>query len=69
MTLQSAIATNVTVVAGILVCIVVGLPIGIPPAPWYYVLYFCICDYFEKLTKLVTYRRYSDRRNLSVDLY
>ena len=28
----------------------------------------CICKYFEKLTKLVTYRRYSDRRNLSMDL-
>ena len=28
----------------------------------------CICENFEKLTKLVTYRRYSDRRNLSMDL-
>ena len=28
----------------------------------------CICEYFEKLRKLVTYRRYSDRRNLSMDL-
>ena len=26
------------------------------------------CEYFEKLTKLVTYRRYLDRRNLSMDL-
>ena len=28
-----------------------------------------ICEQFDKLTKLVTYRRYLDRRNLSVDLY
>ena len=33
MTFQSAIASTVTVVAGILVCIVVRLPIGLPPAP------------------------------------
>ena len=33
MTLQSAIASTVTVIAGILVCIVVRLPIGLPPAP------------------------------------
>ena len=32
MTLQSAIASTVTVIAGILVCIVVKLPIGLPPA-------------------------------------
>ena len=25
-------------------------------------------EYFENLTKLVTYRRYSDRRNLTMDL-
>ena len=31
--LQSAIACTVTVIAGILVCIVVRLPIGLPPAP------------------------------------
>ena len=30
--------------------------------------YFCVCKSFEKLTKLVTYRRYLDRRNLSMDL-
>ena len=68
MTLQSAIASNVTVIAGILVCIVVRLPIGLPPAPWSCVMYFCICEYLEKLTKLVTWRRNSDRMNLSVDL-
>ena len=33
MTLQSAIACTVTVIAGILVCIVVRLPIGLPLAP------------------------------------
>ena len=33
MTLQSAIASTVTVIAGILVCIVVRLAIGLPPAP------------------------------------
>ena len=33
MTLQSAIASMVTVIAGMLVCIVVRLPIGLPPAP------------------------------------
>ena len=33
MTLQSAIASAVTVIAGILVCIVVRLPIGLPPVP------------------------------------
>ena len=33
MTLQSAIASTVTVIAGILVCIVVRLPIGLLPAP------------------------------------
>ena len=33
MTLQSAIETTVTVIVGILVCIVVRLPIGLPPAP------------------------------------
>ena len=33
MTLQSAIASTVTVIAGILVCIVVRLPIGLPSAP------------------------------------
>ena len=32
MTLQSAIANTVIVIAGILVCIVVRLPIGLPPA-------------------------------------
>ena len=68
MKLQSAIASTVTVIAGILVCIVVRLPIGLPPAPWPCVLYFCMCEYFDKLTKLVTYRRYSNRRNLCVDL-
>ena len=69
MTLQSAIGSNVTVIAGILVCIVISLPIGLSLAPWSCVLYFCICEYFEKLTKLVTWRKNSDRRNLSVDLY
>ena len=54
MTFQSAIASTVIVIAGILVCIVVGLPIGLPPAPQSCVLYFCICEYLEKLTKLVT---------------
>ena len=54
MTLQSTIASAVTVIAGILVCIAIRLPIGLPPAPWSCVLYFCICEYFEKLTKLVT---------------
>ena len=68
MTFQSAIASTVIVIAGILVCIVVGLPIGLPPAPQSCVLYFCICEYLEKLTKLVTSRRYLDRRNLSADL-
>ena len=33
MTLLSAIASSVTVKAGILVCIVVRLPLGLPPAP------------------------------------
>ena len=33
MTLQSAIASTVTVIAGILVCVVVRLPIGLPSAP------------------------------------
>ena len=33
MTFQSAIASPVTVIAVILVCIVVRLPIGLPPAP------------------------------------
>ena len=54
MTLQNAIATTVTVIAQILLCIVVRLLIGLPPAPWSCLLYFCICEYFEKLTKLVT---------------
>ena len=54
MTLQRAIASTVIVIAGVLVCIVVRLPTGLPPAPRSCVLYFCICEYFEKLTKLVT---------------
>ena len=33
MTFQSAIESSVTVKAGILVCIVGRLPIGLPPAP------------------------------------
>ena len=33
MTLQSSLGSKVTVIAGILVCIVVGLPIGLPYAP------------------------------------
>ena len=33
MTLQSSLASKVTVIAGILVCIVVGLPIGLSYAP------------------------------------
>ena len=33
MTFQSAIVSTVTVIAGILVCIVVTLPIELPPAP------------------------------------
>ena len=33
MTLQSSLASKVTVIAEILVCIVVGLPIGLPYAP------------------------------------
>ena len=33
MTLQSTIATTVTIIAGILVCIMVRVPIGSPPAP------------------------------------
>ena len=33
MTLQSVLASNVTVIAGILVCIVVRLPAGLSPAP------------------------------------
>ena len=33
MTLQSAIPSTFTVIPGILVCIVVRLPIGLPPAP------------------------------------
>ena len=33
MTLQSSLASKVTVIAGILVCIVVGLPIDLPYAP------------------------------------
>ena len=48
MTFQSAIASTVIVIARILLCIVVRLPIGLPPAPQSYVLYFCICEYFEK---------------------
>ena len=54
MTFQSAIASTVIVIAGILVCIVVGLPTELPSAPQSCVLYFCICEYWEKLTKLVT---------------
>ena len=48
MTFQSAIPSTVIVIAGILLCIVVRLPIGLPPAPQSCVLYFCICEYFEK---------------------
>ena len=33
MTLQSATASTVTVIGGVLVCIVVRQPIGLPPAP------------------------------------
>ena len=33
MTLQSTIARTVTVIVGILVCIVVRLTIGLPPEP------------------------------------
>ena len=33
MTFQSIIASIVTVIAGILVCTVVRLPVGLPPAP------------------------------------
>ena len=54
MAFQSAIASTVIVIAGILVCIVVRPSIGLPPAPQSCVLYLCICEYFEKLTKLVT---------------
>ena len=54
MTLEGSLGSKVTVIAGILVCIVVGLPIGLRPAPQSCVLYFCICEYLEKLTKLVT---------------
>ena len=38
MTLQSAVASTVTVIAGILVCIVIRLPIGLSPASWSCVL-------------------------------
>ena len=48
MTLQSAIASTGTVIAGTLVCIVVRLLISLPPVPWSCVVYFCICEYFEK---------------------
>ena len=68
MTFQNVIVSIVTVIAGILVCMVVRLPIGLPPVPLSCVLYLCICEYSEKLIKLITYRRYSDRRNLNVDL-
>ena len=54
MTFESAIASTVIVIVGILVCIVVRLPIGLPLAPQCCVLYLCICEYFEKLTELVT---------------
>ena len=67
MAFQSAIASTVIVIAVIIVCIMVRLAIGLPPAPQSSVLYFCICEYFEKQTKLVPYRRYLDRKNLSVD--
>ena len=33
MTFESAISSNVIGIAGILVCIVVRLPTGLPPAP------------------------------------
>ena len=33
MTFQNAIVSIVIVIAGILVCMVVRLPIGLPPAP------------------------------------
>ena len=68
MPFQSAIASTVIGIAGILLCIVLRLPIGLPPAPQSCVLYFCICEYVQKKTKLVTYKRYLDRRNLSVNL-
>ena len=48
MTFQSAIASTVIVIAGILLFIVVRLPIDLPPAPQSCVLYFYICEYFEK---------------------
>ena len=48
MTFQSAIASTVIEIAVILVCIMVRLPIGLPPAPQSCVLYFFICEYFEK---------------------
>ena len=54
MTFQSSISSIVIVIVGIFVWIMVRLPIGLPPAPLYCVLYISICEYFEKLTKLVT---------------
>ena len=50
MTFQSGISSDVIEIAGILVCIVIRLPTGLPPTPWSSVLYFSICEYFEKLT-------------------
>ena len=59
MTLQSSLGSKVTVIAGILVCIVVGL--AYRPSICTMILNAVVSlyvMYFEKLTKLVTYRRY-----------
>ena len=45
----STTASNVILIVGILVCIVVRLSIALPSAPWSCVLYFSTCGYFEKL--------------------
>ena len=51
--------SNIILIAGILMCIVVRLPKALPATPWSCVFYFSRCEYFEKLTKLVTWRRNS----------
>ena len=52
MKLQGAIASTVIVIAGILVCIVVRLPIGLPPAPWSLCLVLLYMGVFWKVEKV-----------------
>ena len=69
MTFQSVTSSNVIGIAGILVCVVVRLPTGLPPAPWCCILYSFKCENSKKIFYLVTCTWMMDGRNISLKMY